>query len=284
MTLKTKILNAFRSLFMNKPAESALRLFIQIGLFSKLAPNHYQYKTNSIRLARVKGITMRLDISDYVGHYLYFGFKDVSFEGLMKHVKPGDIILDVGANIGFTALSMAKLNSPGGVVYAFEPDPFNFEQLKQNISLNTLPSVKIFNVGLGTKKEQLKLAVNTSNNRGGNRIKHNAQQNFNLVDILPLDEFIDAHQLHSASLVKIDVEGFEYNVLKGAENFLRKQHPVLFIELDDNNLKEQGSSAKELIGYLNLLGYACVNSENDDPLDLNGNFTNCHYDILCKKR
>ncbi|MGZ3931205.1 MAG: FkbM family methyltransferase [Bacteroidia bacterium] len=268
---------------MNRPAESLLRLFIRTGLFSKLAPNHYQYAEHSMRTARVKGIRMRLDISDYVGHYLYFGFKDPSFSGLMKNVKPGNVILDIGANIGFTALSMAKLSLPNGIVYAFEPDPFNYEQLKHNVFLNTLPNVKIFNVGLGVTKEQLKLAVNTANNRGGNRIRQDASENFNLVDIMPLDEFVSLHGLATVDLVKIDVEGFEYNVLKGAEQLLSTQRPVLFIELDDSNLKEQGASAKELIAWLNALGYTCLNNEEGTLLSPADNFTGCHYDIICKK-
>ena len=150
------------------------------------------------------------------------------------------IILDIGANIGFTALSMAKRSGAKSKVFAFEPDPYNYTQLKENTALNQSLKVNIYNIGLGSKKDQLKLAINTANNRGGNRIKSDVTENYNLVEIVKVDDFVSENNVANIDLVKIDVEGFELNVLKGAENSIIKYSPVLFIELSDNNLKEQG--------------------------------------------
>lgn len=281
MTLKTKILNFFRALFKNKVGENILRFFIKHGMFSKLAPNQYQYPANSFRKFTTNGIQMNVDISDYIGHYIYFGFKDLSVAGLLGLVRPNMTILDVGANIGFTALNMANKSQPNGVVYAFEPDPFNFSQLRSNTSQNK-QNVLIQNIGLGSKKDQLKLAVNTFNNRGGNRINNDATENYSLIDIIKIDDFVSSNKIEKVDLVKIDVEGFEMHVLNGAHEMLKKDKPVLFIELSDDNLKEQGSTAKQLIQHLTNIGYSCYNSVDNAKVTLSDDFTNCHYDIICK--
>jgi len=281
MTLKTKILNSFRALFKNKAGESMLKFFIERGMLSKLAPNQYQYPTNSFRTFTVNGITMTVDISDYIGHYIYFGFKDNSVSGLLNLVSPNITILDIGANIGFTALNMAKKSQPNGVVYAFEPDPFNFSQLKKNTSQNK-QNVLIQNVGLGSRTDQLKLEVNTFNNRGGNRINNAASANYSVIDIIRTDDFISTNKIEKVDLVKIDVEGFEMQVLLGADQMLKKDKPVMFIELSDNNLREQGSTAKELIQHLTNLGYSCYNAVGNAKVTSSDDFSNCHCDIICK--
>lgn len=281
--IKTKILNSFRSLFKNKFLETILRSLIQRGMFSKVVPNHYQYKPNTFRVINIRGINMNIDISDYVGHYLYFGFKDSSLDSLLNLVHQNMNIIDVGANIGFTVFSMASKCSPEGKIYAFEPDPYNFLQLKNNKALNSFNNIEIFNLGAGLKKEQLKLAVNTENNRGGNRIKQNVSENYSLVNIIKLDDFIVEKNIKKIDLIKIDVEGFEMNVLFGARQLLNQYMPVLFIELSDNNLREQGSDAAKLISFLIGLGYKCINANNNELVNSDDNFINCHYDIICTK-
>jgi hypothetical protein len=83
-------------------------------------------------------------------------------------------------------------------------------------------------------------------------------------------------------LIKVDVEGFELHVLRGAEKTLRQCKPALFIELDDNNLSDQGDSAEKLVSYLEDLGYAITDAGTGAPVRSGKPFTNCHTDIIAR--
>jgi hypothetical protein len=101
------------------------------------------------------------------------------------------------------------------------------------------------------------------------------------VEIDTLDRSMQLFEIPSPSLIKIDVEGYEFKVLQGALETLKKNRPVLFIELDDNNLKEQGGNAKELVEFLLQLRYNILNATNGKTVNEATVFINCHFDILC---
>ena len=81
--------------------------------------------------------------------------------------------------------------------------------------------------------------------------------------------------------IKIDVEGFEYKVLKGSEGLLKKDHPLLFIELVDDNLKNNNSNANQLVDLLKQLNYKIVRPGTLSAFGDHYDFSNCAFDILC---
>ena len=90
--------------------------------------------------------------------------------------------------------------------------------------------------------------------------------------------------LKSIDLIKIDVEGYEHEVLKGAKNTIAKYHPVLFVEIDENNLIQQNSSAGILIKELEDVGYSIKRADTLEPIGPNyRKFENCHFDVICFK-
>lgn len=254
------------------------------SFFIKLAPNNYQYKKNSIRTFCYYGVNLRVDISDYVGHYLYFGFEDKAQEKLINIAQSGFTVLDVGTNIGSTLLQFANKVGNNGRVYGFEPDPINHKACLANIKLNTFTNIEVANIGLGNEKGSFNLVVDTETNRGGNRISfsNETEKTSSKINVERLDDWIKNKNLTKVDLIKIDVEGFELNVLKGAKEVLVLYKPVLFIELDDNNLRAVGNSANELVLYLEALNYLIESAETGEIIDANKNFTDCHYDIICK--
>src|SRR6185369_17454681 len=231
-------------------------------------------------------IIFRVDISDYIGHYIYFGFKDPSINSLFDLVNPGDTIYDIGANIGFTLLNFAKLTGAKGYVFGFEPDPVNFSQCTQNIGLNNFQNIEVHNFGLGKEKSQNKLYVDSENNRGGNRIltdETGTGKEFSIINVISLDEWVTDRNPFKIDLIKIDTEGYEMNILSGSQQTLARYAPILFIEVDDNNLRLQGHSAKLLIEFLITMGYQVQRSDNNNQVDLSTNFLNCHFDVVCRK-
>jgi FkbM family methyltransferase len=203
-------------------------------------------------------------------------------DNLLSLVEENQIILDIGTNIGSTLLQFAKKLNNNGFVYGFEPDKFNYRKANLNISLNTFKNVLVENKGLGKVSGVFNLAIDCESNRGMNRIVNQENINTSKIVIVTLDEWYEKLQLEKIDLIKIDVEGYEMNVIIGGIKVLRRFKPILFIELDDNNLKLQDSSAKELITLLISLGYNITNAENKEIITEFSNFSNCHFDIVCK--
>ena len=227
---------------------------------------------------------MKLNISNVVDHFLYFGLKERSQENLFNLANENSIIFDVGANIGSTVLQFAQ-KSKNGFVYGFEPDKLNYQRAMENISLNSFPNIKVYNFGIGDQDYKLKLYQVNELNPGMNRILTTTDNEFpySEIEIKILDTIVSNLLISQIDIIKIDVEGYEYHVLKGAQNTIRTYMPYLFIELDDNNLKEQESSATELIELLKSYGYytilKAVTLQTINEVDLR----NCHFDIICKK-
>jgi FkbM family methyltransferase len=155
-------------------------------------------------------------------------------------------ILDIGTNIGETLLHFASRAGTNGCVYGFEPVEYNFEKCKSNIQLNGFSNVKVFPYALSDKNETLYFTSSSNQNSGGiYMMKDSAPQSYP-VTAMTLDAFIAAENITKIDLIKMDVEGFETNVLIGGMESIRKFEPVLFIEVDRDNLQRQNSSPEEL--------------------------------------
>jgi FkbM family methyltransferase len=284
LSVKTKAINFLRRIFKIRFLESFLVSKVRgkkvNSFYGKLVPSNYLYSASSIRIVERDGINYKLDISDLVDHYLYFGYYEKGTDKLYDLVKSGMTVLDIGANIGGTALGFSKIVGSEGAVIAFEPDQINYQKASHNILLNDASTIKLMNIGLGNENKTYKLYAVNDENRGMNRIlEHSSTHPFTEINVRKLDEVITETGIKRVDLIKIDVEGFEMNVLQGAISVLKTYKPVLFIELDDNNLLEQQSSAAQLIAFLYSLNYVVYSAETNALLKADTSFTNCHYDI-----
>lgn len=152
---------------------------------------------------------------------LSFSWKDGM---LANHLKDG-CILDIGANIGNHTLFF--INECGvKKAYCFEPVPETFEILQKNIELNNLQNrVSLFNTAVGKAKGNATISHFSEDNMGGTCLSDDGNGN---IQVISIDE-IDIPE--KVSFVKIDVEGFELNVVLGMIGFIKKHHPVFFIEI-----------------------------------------------------
>ena len=275
-------------MFLYRPFEVVLTYFTSDSIFgsfiSKIPPNHYQYKTPSLRKAKRNGIHYNLDISDIIDWYIYYGFREKSKELLLESIKENDTVIDVGANVGEISLRAANIvGNKVGKIYSFEPDHINFNRFLNNMKINAVKNITPINKGLGNVDGVFNLSVVDENNRGMNRIvESNESLNTSKIEVIILDNYIKLKNITRVDLIKIDTEGFEMNVIIGAKDLLKRFRPILFIELDEKNLIDQNSSPKEIIKHLINLNYNIVNANNNDTISLNSDLANCHFDIICK--
>lgn len=281
---KTKILNALRKAGMNVSFERMMMRYTQgrphKAFATKLLPQNYLYPKNSKRLISRYGFNWELDISDYMQYCLYFGIETEPRQKLYELVDNTSIVVDVGVNFGETLLHFSRLASMGTVI-GFEPVPFLFQQCKHHLEINSIANAKLFNLALSDKSEHLNFELAVSHNTGGFSMQKSASGK-GIVKAVTLDSFCDENKIEKIDLIKIDVEGFEYNVLNGSRQVLATYKPTLFIELDDANLRKQHSSARQLIDLLLNLQYCITNAETESIIDANTNFDACHYDIICR--
>lgn len=286
-SFKRKLLTLTKRLFKFRPLEIilvSLSRNIDYGRFiTKLIPEPKYYKRGSIRQVKRNGITYQLDISDMVDWYIYFGFKQRGLQELFNHIKPGFNVIDVGSNVGLVTLNAAKLISNKGVVHSFEPDPFNFDRLISNIELNQFKNINPNKLGLGDYPGEFSLGTVNEYNLGMNRIlsRDDLDPQAQKIQVTTLDLFLSEKGLHKIEVIKIDVEGFEMKVLRGASQCIEKYHPTLFIEIDDKYLKDQGDSARELVSFIEDYGYLIKNCDSNETISSENDFSNCHFDILC---
>ena len=140
-----------------------------------------------------------------------------------EHVRPGATVLDVGAHVGYYTLLAAVLSAPGGRVAAFEPNPRNFDFLRRHLSLNGCDGVQAVPAAVSDRQGTARFDFGTGTGTG-----HLAEAGSLEVQTLRLDDYCAEHALHPTA-VKVDVEGEELRVLRGGEQTLLRDRPVLFL-------------------------------------------------------
>jgi FkbM family methyltransferase len=170
---------------------------------------------------------------------------------LHKFLKPGSAFLDIGANIGLMSSIASKIVGAEGKVLSVEANPKTIEILQHNLALNYAGNVSIFPFALGSEKGTATLFENWNVNRGGASLLSQDKQEG--IDV-PVEKLDDIFENDKIDLIKIDVEGFELEVLKGGIELLKKQLPVLIIEVSEQRENEAGVSPKEIADFVRSLG------------------------------
>ncbi len=188
--------------------------------------------------ARVKGGEVLCNLNDLVGRTAFYtGDLDRKISWVCARiVKPGDTVLDIGANVGIVSLWLAKLVGANGKVHAFEPNPELQKLLNQTIQRNHAYNICSHPVALGSQPGQLELRVLESNTGSGSLILDYDLTNCRVVPVpvQTLDSIVAREKITAIRLIKIDVEGFEAEVLRGGSHVLESIRPqaVLFEFVD----------------------------------------------------
>jgi FkbM family methyltransferase len=186
----------------------------------------------------------------YIGRSLdvYGEWAEAELDLLSQVLKPGDIVLDVGANIGTHTVPLARKVGETGAVVAFEPQRLTFQFLCGNIALNALTNVLCHNVVVSDAAGQAIIpALDPTIEWNFGSLTSEGHKEGERVQAIRIDDL----KLARCNLIKIDVEGAEIRVLHGARATIKARRPVLFVE----NNTEQGSPA--ILKALDQLEYAC---------------------------
>ena len=172
---------------------------------------------------------------------------------LERLVEPGMRVLDVGANLGLYTVLLARRAGPNGRIVAFEPDPELADLLRENCALNGCANVDVHAVALGQRNERLRLhrlVLNSGDNslgaRDGGWFREQVE-----VEVVALDAYLPDLR---ADFVKIDVQGWEVDVLRGMERLLAAG-PRLYVEFWPWGLRRAGRTPEELVAFLTDRGY-----------------------------
>jgi len=208
-------------------------------------------------------LTIKLYKDSKLSKLIYQNFEEDEKIFIKHFIRPQDIILDIGANIGLHTLYAANRLAGQGLVYAFEPTPQTYLRLEENIQHNNLQSVvKINPIGLSDQTGSLMLNITRDGYDAWNsfvQLKHVPIDDQVKVNVMSADDFIAQEQidLNKISLIKIDVEGWEINVLDGMESLLKNIdfRGCLLIEFTEENMFRAGYSCRDLYRYMEELGY-----------------------------
>lgn len=193
---------------------------------------------------------------DYIKHnFIKHGipWEPIISELFQKYVKEGSTAIDIGGHIGIHTLSLSKLVGNEGIVHVFEPQAKLFLELILNMHLNNCKNIVFHRTALGTQRSLTEMAPRNINNEGNTMIGFGGDP----VPMQPLDDF----EFKNLSLVKIDVEEYEMEVLNGAIKTILKHKPVLIVEIwNDSNQIEK-------IKKIESLGYQAYNIKTGFPYD-----------------
>jgi len=207
--------------------------------------------TGAMRLKRCRHGTMLYNMNDLtIGRALdrYGEFSEIEAAFMCGMIKPGDHVVEVGANMGSLTVPLANAVGPAGSLTAFEPQPILFQNLCANVALNGFLHVRKINAAIGAELGSVrlpKLNFEKPGLFGAHGIGSNEDG-----DPCPVYKLDDILSLPSCKLMKIDVEGMEADVIRGSVEFIQQHRPILYVE---NDRKEKSS---ELIALLQEMDYA----------------------------
>lgn len=210
-----------------------------------------------------EGIRWALDPNDYQQASFLWLWERWDKHHMLRFVNRDSVIFDIGANFGYYAVSLAHAAGREATVHAFEPNPVTFDQLQRNIELNELVNVTAHRLAFSDRAGTAGLQIVNPINSGSTQLTEG-----DAVPVSTIDLFCQAHRIERLDVMKIDVEGYEERVLRGATRTLEQLRPTLMIELNPPVLRTTNSSVDRIIDSLTGSGYSLFQAEEDQLVPL----------------
>lgn len=230
--------------------------------------------------ARGDGLLMELDSRSWIDWNLLFrGDYEPHLTRLWRKLAAqGSVAIDVGANVGAHTLTMARAVGPRGRVLAFEPNPLVREVLVRNLALNGITHVNVFDCALGSQHGSLPLRVpkrdseEFSNMGLASLVALETPHDLVTVDIRTLDDVLESEGVARVDVIKIDVQGYEMETLRGMRECLARHRPAVVFEYDAWAWRQALVDPKEAFELFRAAGYELFRLDGqpgtgDRPLD-----------------
>ena len=195
----------------------------------------------------------------YVGQRIALEkYEPYETELILRQAKSGDVVVDVGANIGYYTVLLANKVGPNGKVYAFEPDSTNFEILKKNIEANKLENVVMVNAAV-SNKNGVSYLYKSKENYGDHKLIKNPLVDKSTsslkkggslrekIKTVKLDDYLKNQKVN---LMKVDTQGWEPAVFEGAKKIIEKNKPIIFFEYSPASYKLAKLDGSKMMNWL----------------------------------
>lgn len=223
----------------------------------------------------VDGHEMFLDENDSLLLSINKIYEKNETEYIKKSISTGDVVIDIGANIGYYTLLFARLVGDTGKVYAFEPDPYNYRILEKNIQINGYSNVILERKAISIKSQKSKLYVK-NDHAGSSMMKQNIDKADGIdIDVISLDDYSKSNSI-TPNFIKIDIEGHELNALKGMKCILQSSDKIkIMIEYNPLIKKYFHIDPMDSLNFLNGLEFQFLDLNSNNHIFLN-------FDLLKK--
>jgi len=276
------MINALKQLIKQQPFIAALlyRIYLQYISIERsgktfILSHLIQFVRSMVVKNDVKGVVIAKKFAQltFYDHTFYWNPKDRNsllgigllgtyeqkeISSIVRFLKPGMVVFDIGGNFGLHAMIFAKHVGRAGHVYSFEPLKLIYDELTKNIVLNGYEdTVTANNFGLSDKKGREKIYIVPEFGTGATSLRKR-WSGANIVqycDLLPLDSYVKKQQINKLDFIKCDVEGAELLVFKGGIKTIEKHKPVIFFEAIDNHTKLFDYTVEEELEFLRSLSY-----------------------------
>ena len=223
----------------------------------------HRVEANTLCIRNIGAVNFPLDFQyGQQMKWMYWGIYQFPIQQLMRKIlKPGDICIDAGANVGYFSAIAMDIVGRSGEVHSFEPIPEYFAYLTKVKELNPVFHHFICNMALGDWPGMLTMAINSENVGGSTPVyrllEHYIIRDWIEVPVMRLDTYLEEHVNGRVGLVKIDVEGFEYPVLKGMQSYLDTAPvlPPIICEIVPKAYPILHTSLSELAAYMGGYDY-----------------------------
>lgn len=173
----------------------------------------------------------------------------------VQQLRAGDVVFDVGANVGYYTALAAHAVGPQGKVVAFEPEPVNFSTLQRTVALNQFTNVLCQQLAVAEAAGVGTLYLSERNSGDHRLYQHGTGQQTSTVRTVDLDSFATDHGFGRLDVLKMDIQGAEGLALRGAEQLLLRCRPRLFLEFYPDGLQATGVVPGEFLHWLTQRGY-----------------------------
>ncbi len=225
-------------------------------------------KKNTDVACRRSGLWWSLDLAEGIdlSIFLFGAFEHRTARAIRTRLSSGAFVLDLGANIGAHTLAMAGQVGPAGRVIAVEPTDWAFQKLTRNLSLNPGLAVSVVPLQVfltDTLRESPGFLHSSWNldDSSGHPVHGGKLQGLKQARVMTVDEMMVEVGPPRLDLIKLDVDGFEARILRGASETMKRFRPPVILELTPYALEEQGDSLEGLLELFSGLGYRLF-SEN----------------------